>query len=230
MRKVLVIGGSMLYGERLRQKFDVFVADKVHKNILDLVPTMDLVVFTGGQDVSPKLYNEHPHHRTGGVGSIRDEEEKELFVEAWEYDIPMLGICRGAQFLTVMSGGALIQDVTAHNLEHAITYKKADGEEDQITVTSTHHQMMYPFDMGEEHYELIGWCANPISQHHQHMSLTSQPKQVLSYTVPVEPEIVHYPETNCLCIQGHPEFTNAKKEFVDLTFDLIDRYCVKKET
>src|ERR1019366_1982428 len=73
-----------------------------------------LIVFTGGHDVWPELYNENVCWNT--YHSVeRDLYEGRMFEQAQEYDIPCVGICRGAQFLCVKAGGKLIQHSTGHS-------------------------------------------------------------------------------------------------------------------
>ena len=62
-----------------------------------IVETFDGLLFTGGQDVSscPE----------------RDKEETVLLQKALEADKPILGICRGLQFINVFLGGTLWQDL-----------------------------------------------------------------------------------------------------------------------
>lgn len=68
----------------------------------------DIIVFTGGPDINPVLYDED---RDGaqGIDSSLDRDCLELY---W-FTKPKLrvGICRGAQFIHVMNGGKLKQHV-----------------------------------------------------------------------------------------------------------------------
>lgn len=70
-------------------------------------------LFTGGQDVSPCLYGEIQETFCGPTNKERDELEKRVFDLAWESDRALLGICRGIQFLNVIMGGTLYQDLSA---------------------------------------------------------------------------------------------------------------------
>lgn len=76
-----------------------------------IVETFDGFLFTGGQDVSPSLYG--TEDVTGTVVSCpeRDKVETLLLQKALEADKPILGICRGLQFINVFMGGTLWQDL-----------------------------------------------------------------------------------------------------------------------
>jgi gamma-glutamyl-gamma-aminobutyrate hydrolase PuuD len=76
--------------------------------------TLDVVdglVFSGGSDLDPELYDAEAHPETGGVIRERDEFELELMRAALARDVPMLAICRGSQVLNVALGGDLEQHV-----------------------------------------------------------------------------------------------------------------------
>lgn len=76
--------------------------------------TLDIVdglVFSGGSDLDPELYDAEAHPETGGVIRERDEFELELMRAALARDVPMLAICRGSQVLNVALGGDLEQHV-----------------------------------------------------------------------------------------------------------------------
>ncbi|MBQ5933883.1 MAG: gamma-glutamyl-gamma-aminobutyrate hydrolase family protein [Lachnospiraceae bacterium] len=71
----------------------------------------DGFLFTGGHDVSPEIYGEKP--LDGKVSSNRKRDEMELYIlrKALESDKPVLGICRGIQFINAALGGTLYQDI-----------------------------------------------------------------------------------------------------------------------
>ena len=75
----------------------------------------DLVQFCGGADVSPHLYNEE-RLETTYVDPERDAYEIAMFKLAFESGCAIAGICRGAQFVHVMNGGRLWQDVNNHGV------------------------------------------------------------------------------------------------------------------
>lgn len=179
--KIYIVGRSLEY------------ANWLDCELVKIIEEADLVMFTGGEDVSPSLYNE-PAHKTTYTNSDRDAYEVIQFNKALELNKPMIGICRGSQFLCVMSGGKLVQHqqnkYSYHNL------KMWDNED--ILISSTHHQAQYPFNLPKEDYKILGWTEN-ISQFH----LNGAGEEL---NPEVECEIVYYPKTKCLGIQGHPEY------------------------
>jgi putative glutamine amidotransferase len=79
---------------------------------------LDGLVITGGKDVDPAAYGHPPHPATDEPGRQRDAWEFTLARAALERELPVLGICRGAQVLNVALGGTLHQhlpDIIGHN-------------------------------------------------------------------------------------------------------------------
>lgn len=77
-----------------------------------MVTRLNGIIFTGGSDVNPLLYNEAPRKGLGDVMPERDDHEMALFRRVFEETaIPVLGICRGLQLINVAMGGSLYQDL-----------------------------------------------------------------------------------------------------------------------
>ena len=70
----------------------------------------DGLVISGGNDIGPELYggDDMPKAR---IDRDRDTLEIAWIQRALDEGWPVLGICRGAQLLSVVLGGSLIQDV-----------------------------------------------------------------------------------------------------------------------
>lgn len=170
----------------------------------------DLVVFTGGTDVDPVLYGAKPHSSTC-ASPARDKEDIELYSKCYKEGIPMLGICRGAQFLWVMNGGKLYQDVASHYGDHPIydvVAKKA-----LKSVSSVHHQMCMPetcpgAEILAEAYKSEKKWVDPDTVE------SGRNRDIEAYFIR---------ETCCLGIQGHPEY-RGYAEFTAWSLNLIKQY------
>lgn len=88
-----------------------------------LLADLDGLLFMGGEDISPSMYGEAPVPELGPTDADRDALEKALFDYAWHHtDLPILGICRGLQFMNVALGGTLYQDLPTQrpgDIDHA---------------------------------------------------------------------------------------------------------------
>lgn len=76
----------------------------------NILKSLDGLVIGGGDDISAHLYQGEPRLDIR-IDPERDELEKQAIHLALERDIPILGICRGAQMLNVLLGGSLHQDI-----------------------------------------------------------------------------------------------------------------------
>ncbi|KUF10585.1 gamma-glutamyl-gamma-aminobutyrate hydrolase family protein [Pseudoponticoccus marisrubri] len=71
--------------------------------------SVDGIIIGGGDDISPELYGGRLE-LAAQLNPERDAFERELAEQALKRNIPVLGICRGAQMLNVALGGTLDQD------------------------------------------------------------------------------------------------------------------------
>ncbi len=74
------------------------------------LPRLDGLVVGGGDDIEPALYA-GLDDGTARYDRERDRFEVRALEAALQRDLPVLGICRGAQLLNVVLGGNLHQDV-----------------------------------------------------------------------------------------------------------------------
>lgn len=176
-------------------------------NILFETPReVGLVVFTGGDDVTPALYGAVADPRT--CNSIkRDKIEVAVFEQAQKYDIPKVGICRGAQFLCVMAGGKLVQDLSGHYSPHHLRYCIKGGSvvTSPEAVSSSHHQNQHPFNLPHEEYQVLAWSDEARSTHYSfgdHAVTADQANPSLC----MEVDCCYYPKIRALAMQYHPEW------------------------
>ena len=167
----------------------------------------EVIVFNGGADIGTSIYGEKPIAE--GIPlepSERDKYEIAIFDKYRDQSILKVGICRGSQLLNCLNGGTLWQDVNNHGSSHDMFFIPT---EEVIRVTSTHHQMMRPGPDGE----VLGTATR---------STRKNADGVMSSNA-IDIEIVWYPATSTLCIQGHPEYVPGSR-FADFSIDLIRHY------
>ena len=202
---------SLEYVSYLNEKYEIIVhKTKDVKNPKDI----DLVLFTGGEDVNPAHYNENIGKYTH-INSNRDKKEIDTFYR-FKGKSFLLGICRGNQLLTILSGGKLIQHVEGHCRDHSMVLNNSL----KYNITSSHHQMIYPFNLNEKDYELIAYSEYFQSNTY----LNGDNEEIELSNNFLEPEIVYYKKTNALCIQGHPEWNHCEKRTSLMCLNLIDKY------
>jgi len=156
----------------------------------------DLICFIGGADVSPTLYNE-ANTDSGNIENF-DLSSVYLYQQGMLHFIPMVGICRGGQFLNVMNGGKMIQHISGHGLAgtHIVKLSSTINNFDGVSfeATSTHHQEMVPSDVVPIYIE--GVAPDGVE------------------------EVILY-DSDVLCFQPHPEYHNGLA-CRDVFFNLIN--------
>lgn len=195
---------STVYAQEEANKLTRWLAPEVE--IVDSILTADVVLFKGGADISPDIYNnKRLTNFTRIINHTRDMVEVEHFQEAVKHNKFIIGICRGAQLTCALSGGYLIQHVTNHVRDHKVVLKDPiiPKKYHQLLATSTHHQMMYPYNINPQDYDLYAW-ATKLSTTYTHSIPTGEFNRKMIEIR--EPEVVYFKKTKALAIQAHPEF------------------------
>lgn len=178
---------------------------------------INLVLFSGGQDVCPDLYG-HANVASGcgSKPSLRDLVEQMVWEWAYTKDIPSVGICRGNQFLCAMTGGWLFQDVDGHGgVNHKVELFHDDTRE-AINTNSTHHQMVVP----ARGAVVLGATQNRSQRY------VFDPRFHGRFKFPpYDPEIILYNNRN-LGFQFHPEYYAANHEVPSLVRRYVTKYLL----
>lgn len=121
--------------------------------VLQVLDGLDGLIITGGQDVDPSMYGQARHPRTGPPAADRDGWEFALTRAALARDIPLLGICRGAQVLNAALGGTLHQHLpdllghTRHQAGNALftttLVRPVSGTKVEHILGGSHHAQCY---------------------------------------------------------------------------------------
>lgn len=208
--KVMIVGGGWGgYAELVLQVLGGAITEDIQQ--------ANLVMFTGGADVSPELYGDMKHPATGN-DPYRDARETRIFNICMAQKIPMVGICRGGQFLNVMSGGRMYQHVSKHGISggHEITDLET-GE--TIFVSSTHHQMMMPSPKG------VLVASSALGGEREWYEGQVFKKDVSKEDI----EVVYYEHTNALCFQPHPEHNKPEyKRMKEYFKGLVEKFLVRE--
>lgn len=189
-RRIFIVGGDKNYAN--------WMGGTIVDNIID----SNLVVFTGGEDVDPSMYKHVKNPRTYS-NLKRDQEEAEIFSMARNLGKKMIGICRGSQFLCVMSGGTLIQHQQNPSFVHDMWV--TDIKFNHIPVTSTHHQAQNPYTILGTEYSILAWTTGLVGKKENGLGIDMPNAR--------EIEIVYYKKTDCLGIQCHPEMMYGDEQF-----------------
>ncbi len=210
MRTVYTVGGYVEY---------MHMFEDNGWTCVDTIEDADLVQFCGGADVSPSLYSESKH-RTTRCNLSRDEYESKMYEMAFENNCAIAGICRGAQFVHVMNGGKLFQDVNNHavfrgHMAHVEVPELMRLAPHGVHVSSTHHQMM------REGKGTVLLTAGEATFKENGVGRV--------FGSATDLEAVYHETTNSLCFQPHPEFFTKYHECQKLYFTFIEELLFNNE-
>ena len=149
----------------------------------------DLLILTGGGSIN----KEQPQ---------RDELEKVLFEEALEKNIPVLGICRGMQYINLLSGGKLTENAELkikrpNRIDHEI---KTNNE--IIKVNNYHNDVIYISDLSDN--------LNILAVDEENDTVEA------------------FYSKNILGIQWHPERNFEDKKSEEFSTNLIKNFIINK--
>lgn len=157
-------------------------------------------VFTGGQDVCPEVYGQADTGLTGETCPERDAMERQLLRMALERGKPVLGICRGIQFINAALGGTLWQDIPSQcgtQVEH---------HQSPPYSSPSHIVRLLP---GTPISELLGEGTIQVNScHHQAVRILAPGLRPMAIAEDGIVEALWMPEHPFLwAVQWHPEFS-----------------------
>ena len=181
----------------------------------EAIERLDALVLTGGSDVTPGRYHQQAHPDTKVVRPWRDDWELRLLERALAADVPVLGVCRGAQLLNVALGGTLDQHIP-DTLGHQ-GHCPAPGVFGTTRVT---------LRSGSALAGLLGPQATVACYHHQALATVAPGLQVTGVCDDGTVEAVELPGRFVMGVQWHPEANGGDLRL----FEALVAAAVEKES
>ena len=170
--------------------------------ICSTLDRIDALLLTGGADLNPLWTNEEPAPTLGHINAARDLPELLITRLAYNRCVPIMGICRGLQMLTVALGGTVLQDMGPKEgrLKHS---QDADKSEPTHSVTLLPHTVLRSLFDDDEHIYVNTF-------HHQAVGTTGPKLKVSALAPDGIIEAVESSEHKALLgVQWHPEWLKA---------------------
>ncbi len=158
-------------------------------------------LLTGGHDVAPEIYNAQRGEKCGAECKAKDSMERVVFEYAVAKDMPVLGICRGIQFINALCGGELYQDIPTE------------------LNSPTNHQMTPPYDRVQHRvnivkdsplHQILGVAELGVNSYH-HQAIKTLAPQLIAQAHSAEDgliEAVYMPDKRFIqATQWHPELS-----------------------
>lgn len=187
----------------------------------DYVDLFDALIIPGGPDADPTFYGEEPSRHIGSTNYKRDVFEAELFKAFYKAGKPIFGICRGCQFINILMGGSVYQDLAADNPDSYIRHSQgADGS------YPTHH---VEIAKGSSLYKSLGATAYVNSRHHQGIKKVGEGLTVTAKAADGVVEAIETADGQIVAVQWHPEnMWQEHAEMRRLFEDFIGRVAAQK--
>jgi putative glutamine amidotransferase len=188
---------------------------------VDVLESLDGIVFSGGGDIDPAHWGAERHPETD-VDPARDASEIALMRAALDLDLPLLGVCRGMQVMAVAGGGSLHQhlpDLIGHDRHRA-----ASGTDPLAADASAYGRHDVVVEAGSRAHDLLGGHLVVNSFHHQ---AVDDPGKFAPVGWCPDDRVIEIIEsashTFALGVQWHPERTADLRVFAALARAAAER-------
>lgn len=184
--------------------------------VTELVERLDGIIFTGGPDIDPNFIGEEPIPELGATNRNRDVFEIALIRTAVAKNIPILGICRGAQIINVAMGGTIYQDLSSQFpgkiLKH---HQEAPGNQPTHFIRVAHDSKLF---------KTIGDNVFVNSRHHQAIKEVADTLRIVAKASDGVIEGIENEDASIQAVQWHPEnMWDDSPEQLAIFKDFIDR-------
>ncbi|RFS24971.1 gamma-glutamyl-gamma-aminobutyrate hydrolase family protein [Chitinophaga silvatica] len=208
----------------LGDDLEIIILSFIKNNTEDISKCSGFVL-TGGIDVLPSIYGgntEYPYRPTAFLPE-RDAFEKLIYEYALLHKIPILGICRGLQYINILEGGKVFEDIgesanQTHkretiDKEHTVdilsdTLLHSITGTDNGVVNSAHHQAIRPDELADDLVVSAYSSSDHIIEGIEYKDKTDKPFMI---AVQWHPERMKEKESNPLSQKIKTAFIHATK-------------------
>lgn len=178
-----------------------------NSRIPEILDDYDGILLTGGGDIDPTHYFEERRSATY-VSRSRDALEIRLCQKSLETDIPVFGICRGIQVMSVAMWGNLYQDIDDEHPKPVLRHPKLNGEDARHEIKIQPDSLLY---------EIVGKRVDEVnSAHHQSVDDVGRDFVVTARSSDgVIEAIENQSKPFVLGVQYHPERMTATDGFLE---------------
>lgn len=170
-----------------------------------LFPNIDGFLLCGGNDISPVAYGgDITYGKLTDLTPDRDNAEYLVLSFARQYDVPVLGICRGMQMMNVFLGGTLYEDLEDKHEAKPGTEKRSHWQSEEYS-QRTHTVQITPDSVLDSIFGTRDLPVNSI--HHQGVCRLGEGLRVCAESEDGVVEGIEDPALSFYVgVQWHPEF------------------------
>jgi len=180
----------------------ILLAPMPDHDLDQLLRKLDGILLIGGLDYGPSKYGEEAHELVELVDPAREDFDFRLVDRTINTtDIPILGICAGAQLLNIALGGSLIQDIKSEIPHTEVVHSSPHG---WLKGFNKHNVILQPESHIAKIYKTD--CLHVPTSHHQAVKKVGSGLTVAAHADDGVVEAVEFkgrPFT--IGVQWHPE-------------------------
>ena len=174
-------------------------------NIVDVLTYFQFevsgIVLSGGNNVGPSVYGEEKE--LSDVSAKRDSTEGRLLDEGIKREVPILGICRGMQFINAYFGGKIHDDIS--RLKPGVDHSPAVKHDIEL--------------LESDLIKKIGKVQQVNSFHNQGVPVDDLSSSLKAFALATDIPLVeglYSPEHRLAAIQWHPERDETLSKFDEI--------------
>lgn len=180
----------------------VLLPPMAEEDLAQAIARLDGIMLIGGADYCPSLYNEEPHEGLELAHNRRQDFDLTLARLALaQPQLPVLGVCLGAQLINIHQGGSLVQDIKTFIPQSQVEHVSKNGWKDGFT---RHEVKIVEGSQIASIYKHSRFDV-PTS-HHQSVKALGRALTVSALADDGVVEAIEMPERNFVIgVQWHPE-------------------------
>jgi microsomal dipeptidase-like Zn-dependent dipeptidase/gamma-glutamyl-gamma-aminobutyrate hydrolase PuuD len=169
--------------------------------LTSIAKKLDGLILSGGIDIDPHFLGEEPIPKLGETDYYRDEYDFKLLRIAFNYQLPVFGICRGHQVINVAFGGSIYQDI--HEQFSAKALKHSQEEAKNV---ATHTVQLVDIKSKLRMALQANELTIPVNSFH-HQAIKNIAPEFIETAVSADGlnEAIEHPEYPIFSVQWHPE-------------------------
>ena len=189
----------------------VWISQNCTEKDLERLKKCDGFLLPGGVDIEPARYGQETDEKCGKIDLRRDAAEQKMMEAFLPTGKPILGICRGVQFVNVFFGGTLHQHMDGHS-------------DFKARAIGSHNVRILP---GTKLAGILGEKTLLVnSMHHQAANAVGKDLMVSACAEDGTIEALeHVSHPFCLAVQWHPEHLSRRRKDQQAIFDAFVAAC-----
>ena len=159
------------------------------------------LMLIGGRDYCPTRYGQNPAPCVDLTHPLREDFDFRLLQKILRTtELPILGVCAGAQLLNIICGGTLIQDIPSHLPESKVQHSSEDGW------VNGFHKHLVKIQKGTFLSQFYTEEVAVSTSHHQAVGSLGEGLKAVAFAEDGIIEAIEMPgRTFTLGVQWHPE-------------------------